>query len=392
MLNSASRDLLSFSPDEAYILIVDDVAQNIQVVGSILRKEGFQVAFTMQPEEALDRIRNNPPDLILMDVRMPGMDGFTLCKMIQSNDAWSNIPIIFLTAATEPSETLKGFEAGGVDYITKPFNAPELLARVRSHLDLKFTRDALKQQVRSTEEALNEKKEILRIAAHHLRNPVWALEGIGGMLEKGSLQETDELVKLGINIRSTSKEMLSILNNLLDLDALEEGANSPNPTNFDLIQIIDQLVELYRHQSKSKSQELIWNPKRKTALHLMSDENWIRRILENLMTNAIKFTPVKGRVEINLEENESLIRVLVSDSGPGIQPSEMHRLFQKYQKLNARPTQGEPTTGLGLALSVRMARILGAELRYLPHTKDFISNTASQPTGAHFALEIPLIT
>src|SRR5262249_11632109 len=164
------------------ILVVDDVVQNLQVVGTMLRNEGYDVMPASSGPQALERVRVRLPDLILLDLMMPEMDGLEVCRRLKADPQNRQIPIIFLTASNEMEHLVKGFEAGAVDYVTKPFNGAELLARVRTHLELKLARERLR-------EMNDEKNEFMGIAAHDLRNPLSAIRGYAEMM----LEDAQEL-------------------------------------------------------------------------------------------------------------------------------------------------------------------------------------------------------
>jgi CheY-like chemotaxis protein len=157
------------------VLVVDDISKNLQIVGTMLRNEGYQVMPATSGVQALERALGQPPHLILLDLMMPEMDGLEVCRRLKAEPLTRQIPVIFLTASNEMEHLVKGFEAGAVDYITKPFNAPELLARVRTHLELQLARERLR-------EMNEEKNEFMGIAAHDLRNPLSAIKGFAEMI------------------------------------------------------------------------------------------------------------------------------------------------------------------------------------------------------------------
>ena len=199
------------------ILVVDDVMQNLQVVGTMLRNEGYDVMPAGSGPQALERVRVRVPDLILLDLMMPEMDGLEVCRRLKADSSTRQIPIIFLTASNEMEHLVKGFEAGAVDYVTKPFNGAELLARVRTHLELKLARERLR-------EMNDEKNEFMGIAAHDLRNPLSAIQGYSEMvIEDAQSLKHSELEANGERIRETAKRMADMVQNLLDANRIERG-------------------------------------------------------------------------------------------------------------------------------------------------------------------------
>ena len=203
-------------PQDSVILVVDDVQQNIQVVGTMLREVGYSIMPATSGAAALQRVQKKLPDLILLDLMMPEMDGLEVCRRLKADSLTQQIPVIFLTASNEMEHLVKGFEAGAVDYVTKPFNAPELLARVRTHLELKHARQRLR-------EMNDEKNEFMGIVAHDLRSPLGAIKGFAELiLEEGQIAR-DELEDFARRIRDTAQRMSEMVQNLLDANRIERG-------------------------------------------------------------------------------------------------------------------------------------------------------------------------
>src|SRR5262245_19131916 len=187
------------------VLVVDDVMQNLQVVGTMLREEGYDVMPAGSGPQALERVRVRVPDLILLDLMMPEMDGLEVCRRLKTDPATQRIPIIFLTASNEMEHLVTGFGAGAVDYVTKPFNGPELLARVKTHLELKLARERLRQMN-------DEKNEFMEIAAHDLRNPLSEISGFAEMIiEDAQALRHLELEESGRRIRDTAVRMAEMV-------------------------------------------------------------------------------------------------------------------------------------------------------------------------------------
>ena len=163
---------------KSLILVVDDISKNLQVVGTLLRKEGYRIVPATSGAQALERVRAETPDLILLDLMMPDMDGLEVCRRLKADPSTLSIPVIFLTASNEMEHLVQGFEVGAVDYVTKPFNPPELLARVRTHLELKHARDTIVRYGQELSLLNEEKNEFMGIAAHDLRSPLGTIQGL----------------------------------------------------------------------------------------------------------------------------------------------------------------------------------------------------------------------
>jgi two-component system sensor histidine kinase/response regulator len=280
----------------AKILIVDDVVQNIQVLGSTLSKVGYDVFFAQSGEEALGVIQKEDLDLILLDVMMPGMTGFELSEKIQADVQKAGIPIIFITALTEKSEVIKGFEAGGVDYITKPFNQWELLARVKSHLTLRFTQMELKEKNQILEktaadllDAKKEREKFFSILAHDLRNPFTSLLGLMDVvLEDFNTFEPQELYEMLANINTSGQNVYNLLLNLLAWGRAQKGGLVLAPKQIKVRDLTDGILALMENHSSSKGISLYNRCGQQDSF--WGDQPTMETVLRNLISNAIKFT------------------------------------------------------------------------------------------------------
>ncbi len=348
-----------------FILVVDDKAKNLQLVGSLLEDNGYDIAFAKNGQRALELAEQDPPDVILLDVMMPGMDGYEVCTRLKKIESLVHVPVIFLTAKTETEDIVQAFESGGVDYVTKPFRTGELIARVTTQMELKRARESLKKAYDELSdknqelEILNEKKsEFLGIAAHDLKNPLAAIAGLSGLLkdmvEDASDSENNldtEALEMLQGVEKASIHMFAIVNNLLNTEALESGHVQLRKESCDLQKIVADIVKLSREQAKVKNIDLVVESGGNFIIE--ADLGRIREVIDNLVSNAIKFSPRDKRIWIKLSEGQNgaeTIRCSIKDEGPGLKPEEMSKLFGKFQKLSARPTGGETSTGLGLSI------------------------------------------
>jgi two-component system sensor histidine kinase/response regulator len=361
---------------ESLVLIVDDAPQNLHMLNAILKAEGYQVAAARSGQQALQVLGRLRPDLILLDVMMDGIDGYETCRQIRANADTADIPIIFLTARDESGDVLQGFEAGAVDYITKPYNGPELLARVRTHTMLQRTRKALQNHVLALQQLNAEKTEFLSIASHDLKNPLGIVAGAAEMLlaNPSRPEDVEDYAHL---IHSSSQRMLAIVSNLLDINRLEQGRLSTHPRSIMLAQVLDAVIEgnMIAADRKNIQLEVLLPP----AIELETDPSLLQQIIDNLLSNAIKYSPPHRAIQLQVEAYEEALEVRIRDQGPGISRADQARLFQKFVRLSARPTGGEHSNGLGLYIAHRLAGLLGGELR--------CESNAGQ--GATFVLALP---
>ncbi len=343
------------------ILIVDDVPQNIQILGNILRKEGYDIAFAKSGEETLKRVKNKDFDLILLDIMMPGMDGYETCKIIKEKEREkekSETPIVFLTAKNDTESTVKGFKLGAVDFITKPFNATELLARVETHVSLKKSKKALEESLLKLEELNNAKDKFFSIIAHDIRNPLISFKGLTEVLMNKSQSISDEdkneFIKL---MHDSAKQLHSLLENLLEWSRVQTGGINFAPTNIDLCSLIESNIQLMEPIAINKKINIIKKINDNCMIH--ADKNMINTIIRNLLSNAIKFSHPENKIIIKLEANKEKGQIVLSiqDFGVGISEDNKKKMFRIDEHISTKGTQKEKGTGLGLILAKEFANM-----------------------------------
>ena len=337
------------------ILVVDDISKNLQVVGTILRNEGYHVMPATSGLQALERVSAQPPDLILLDLMMPEMDGLEVCSRLKAEPLTRQIPVIFLAASNEMDHLMKGFEAGAVDYITKPFNAPELLARVRTHLELKHARERLR-------EMNEEKNEFMGIAAHDLRNPLSAIQGYAEMIieDAQSLAHRD-LEGNGQRIREAAKRMTEMVQNFLDANRIERGELKLNMAISDLSPLLQSVLETQSPHATAKGQ-MIQLELPPTPTLALADVSITLQVFENLVSNAVKYSPPGKKIFVRLKAEAGVVRFEVEDQGPGLSKEDQKKLFGKFARLSAKPTGGEHSTGLGLSIVKRLVEAMNGKV------------------------------
>ncbi|HEY9844117.1 MAG: response regulator [Candidatus Sericytochromatia bacterium] len=352
-------------PPKGLILIVDDVLENLQVLSSVLRQANYQITAATNGEKALGMLEKSNPDLILLDVMMPGMTGFEVCEKIRQQDRLKNTPIIFLTAKTEQEDILKGFESGAVDYVTKPFQFPELLARVATHVELKRSREQLLSSHQQLQKLNQEKDEFLRIASHDMSNSLNVIKLTARMVklyvERYSHRQISEKMD---TIESTVGFMNDMITNLVNIDAIEAGSFLMKPEDLELNQLTRTLVDNYAEVANQKGIRLNYQPASEEVL-IHSDKNATLRILENLVSNAIKYSESGTQVWVRVSDSQSpdyAVQVEVEDQGPGLSQEDHARLFGKFARLSAQPTNGENSVGLGLYIAKKVIDSMGGKI------------------------------
>ncbi len=357
---------------KSLILVVDDITKNLQVVGTVLRNEGYKVMPAASGTDALKCVRAQLPDLILLDLLMPEMDGLEVCRRLKADPLTQAIPVIFLTASNEMEHLVQGFEVGAVDYVTKPFNPPELLARVRTHLELKHARDTIIRYGQELSRLNEEKNEFMGIAAHDLRNPLGAITGYAEMVleEVGSLPRSasepwtrvaKEVTDCTGRIHETSKRMVEMVQNLLDANRIERGEMKLNLAATDLGPTLNQVIETQRPPATAKQQKIHLESE-SVPVAVLADPGVTVQILENLVSNAVKYSPPGREIFVRLKKNAQSVRVEVQDQGPGLSVEDQTKLFGKFARLSAKPTGGEHSTGLGLSIVKKMVEAMNGKV------------------------------
>jgi two-component system sensor histidine kinase/response regulator len=324
------------------ILIVDDDRINIRILSTILKTEGYVLAEANSGEAAVEIYRQFQPDLILLDVMMPGISGFDVCRELRRIHGDACAPVIFITAKNESDDVVEGLAAGGVDYLPKPFRQKEALARINTHLQNRLLIEQLNK-------ANLAKNRFLGMAAHDLRNPLAAIRGLAEFLGDGTVGELSEAQRdLVDNIQKASQAMLELVNDLLDVTAIESGELKIAPKPHDLVELIGKSVYLINIEANKKNTRVVFAPGR--PIEARVDSAKIKQVVDNLLSNAVKYSPRGSTIGVELLSTATECSFSVKDQGPGIPDSERNLLFKDFSRLSAQPTGGEKSTGLGLAI------------------------------------------
>ncbi len=330
---------------KSLVLIVDDMPENCKLLGNLLKEHGYNPAVAQNGQRALDFVKNKKPDLILLDVMMPELDGFEVCKRLKQDVSTKDIPIIFLTAKVEKNDVIQGLELGAVDYVEKPFNEMELITRVNTHLALKITRDKLHETVEALEEANATKDKFFSIISHDLGNIFSGLIGLSDLLSNPKQGEKEFLMNM---LQQSTQRGYNLLKNLLEWSQLQTGKIKPRASVLYFHEYIDSNIMLLANQAENKNITLVSSVD--NTLAVFADANMINTVIRNLLSNAIKFTPENGRVEISGKREAEFIEISVSDTGVGIREQDIGKLFQVDVSHSTTGTADEQGTGLGLIL------------------------------------------
>lgn len=333
------------------ILIADDDRLNIRILAGILKREGYLIAEADSGERALEVYESYRPNLVLLDVMMPGIDGFETCRRLKKSYAEKCAPIIFITAKNESDDVVAGLAAGGVDYLPKPFNSREVLARIRTHLQNQLLVAEQQQLVDQLSRANSAKNRFLGMAAHDLRNPLASVRGLAEFLRDGVVGPLNsEQLDLVTTIHDATQSMLQMVNDLLDVATIEAGELKLSLAQHDLTELVTKAVTLINIEA-AKKQTQVKIESAAPNLVLTIDPAKMKQVVDNLVSNAVKYSPPGSTVRVLVEcDAEGACGFSVRDEGPGIPADERDKLFKDFGRLSVKPTGGEKSTGLGLAI------------------------------------------
>lgn len=377
------------------ILIVDDTPENLQVLSATLSERGYQVRGVIKGKMVIRAARSAPPDLILLDIRMPDMNGYEVCEQLKADSQISDIPVIFISALDEVLDKVKAFRVGGVDYITKPFQIEEVLARVEHQLTIRrlskqllTQNEQLQQEIQerkkaeeAAEAASQAKSEFLANMSHELRTPLNAILGFTQVMSRDSLLRSEQREYIGI-INRSGEHLLELINDVLELSKIEAGMITLDETSFDLYRLLDHLELMFQIKAEQKKLGLIFTISSEVTQYVKTDEKKLRGCLINLLGNAIKFTAcgsIMLRVGMGNEENSEFsvlsselgretqnssykfLTFEIEDTGVGIEPEEIDSIFNAFvqTQLGRQLAEG---SGLGLSITRKFVQLMGGTI------------------------------
>ena len=331
------------------ILIVDDIPANIRILGQLLRSE-YDIRIATGGKNALAIVGSeNPPDLVLLDIMMPDMDGYEVCRRLKEDSRLKDIPVIFITAKGEVEDETRGLEIGAVDYIIKPFSPPIVAARVKTHLQLKRQRDELAQMTRDLTELNRMKDNLLAVCSHDLRSPLNGILGFTDLLLEKKYLEAEDREGL-THIKASGNVLLGLINDIMDLSKARAEQVELEMEPVLLADVIETSISALKHMAVRKGQTLHLVDQCPGA-QILGNASALGRVFNNLLSNAIKFTPEKGAIQLQIEPgSEGEVWASVIDTGIGIPEDRIPYLFDPFTKTSQSGTSGEQGTGLGMSI------------------------------------------
>ncbi len=351
-------------PEDFTIFAVDDVLANIMLINMMLVRAGFKVMKSTDPTKVIEMARQNPPDLFLLDVMMPQLNGWELATLIKEDDVLKDIPIIFLTAFEDKDSMVRGFSVGASDYLTKPFEQDILLARVRSQLKLVASRNVIKMQNEDLKNIIYGRDKMYSVIAHDLRSPLgtikMSLKALEDIMRQMGIDEM--LIELVVESGKQVAELFNLLDNLLKWTKSMTGTLKVVYQDFEATTIITGVMDMYKSVAAAKGITLTSSMSSSCNPMVHADADMCSTILRNLVSNAVKFTSEGKSININLSEEEDFALIKVTDEGCGMTEDEIGRLFHKDTHFTKYGTAREEGSGLGLLLCKNFAEMGGGKL------------------------------
>ena len=384
---------MKINPAEYKILVVDDVQSNVLLLKALLGREGFGFVIAMNGTEALQKVKSEHPDLILLDVMMPDMDGFEVAGHLKLEPEQAEIPIIFLTALNDSASVVKGFQLGANDFISKPFRREELLIRVEHQLSLVDARRIILRQTEELRKTIAGRDKLYSVIAHDLRSPMASIKMLCNTIMMSIDRQTvpADVFEMLEMTNKTAEEVFSLLDNLLKWTKSQLGKLSNVPQSIDMVGLVNGVIEVFKPIAGSKSISLKLDSAVE-SVHVTVDIEMIKSVVRNLISNAIKFSHKDTAVVVHVKVqevadenrteagNDKEVLVTVSDSGCGIKKEDQEKLLNEATHFTTFGTDSEEGSGLGLLLC-----------------KDFVSKnhgrlwfTSEEGVGSNFNFTIPL--
>lgn len=356
---------IELNPSDYKILVVDDITTNVLLLKAVLSKVKYRIITASGGVEALEKVKSEHPDLILLDIMMPDMDGYEVIQRLKNEPEYAEfqeIPVIFLTALHNPEDIVKGFKLGASDYVSKPFNHEELITRINHHVFIAAAKRTITQQRDELQATVVARDKMYSVIAHDLRSPVGTLKMIFNMLSMGVTpesvgQENFDMLSMGNDIVEST---FMLLDNLLKWTKSQTGRMNTVFQNADLTEVVLFASKTQELVAQVKNIEIEFDIPRQ--VHVRCDVDMIKTIMRNLLSNAIKFSNDGGKIIVSVSETETHGVVKVRDFGQGIKEEDIPKLLNPEIHYTTYGTKNEEGSGLGLQLVQDLVRRNGGEL------------------------------
>ena len=335
---------------EYSILVVDDVISNVLLLKVLLAAQKFNVITASNGMEAIDITKKQQPDLILLDVMMPGMSGFELAQKLKNDPEVQHIPIIFLTALNSTADIVTGFKVGANDFISKPFNKEELVIRVNHQISLIAAKRIILQKTEELKKTIQGRDKMYSVIAHDLRSPLGSIKMVLNMFVMTMSPQMigEEQYEMLDSANKSTEELFNLLDNLLKWTKTQTGRLTVVFQDFELVKSISGVLEIFSLVSSSKNIELIFDSNEE--INVRGDIDIVKTITRNLLSNAIKFSFSGSKIIIEVKKIDNMAVVSVKDFGKGMSQEEQQKLFNSETHFSKYGTNNEEGSGLGLLL------------------------------------------
>lgn len=341
------------------VLVVDDMVENLRLATDMLSQIGYEVRPVRSGAQAIQAVASDPPDIVLLDINMPDMNGYEVCEKLKEGATSRHIPVIFISALNESLDKVKAFGVGGVDYVTKPFDVQEVAARIETHLALRRTQRELMKSYQELRALEDSRDQFVHMVVHDMRTPMTAImmnvEMLKSVLEGKVSQSSMEIVDACI---LGSQRLHSMTNNLLDLSRLESRQMPVRPETCDIAKLVGSTVADTRSLSGNRSIECDIPDE----VPICCDSGLVRRVLENLLGNAIHHTKPSTAVTVAVAVEPGLVRISVQDRGAGVPLEAREEIFKKFSTLGGSLVREHHSVGLGLVFCKLAVAALGGEI------------------------------
>ena len=360
------------------ILVVDDVMSNVLLLKILLTNEQFQVITCSNGNSCLELARTEHPDLILLDVMMPDISGFDTCSELRKDEETKDIPVIFLTALNNPADLVHGFQVGGNDFLTKPFNKEELVMRVMHQISLVAAKRIIVSQNIELRRTISKRDKMYSVIAHDLRSPMASIRMVLNLLVNAIPPETigQELFDLIDKANRESEETHDLLDNLLKWTKSQTGRLNVVLQEFDLAEVVPGVVDIFVMIAETKHIKLNLNIEE--GVEVNADKDMLKTVIRNFISNAIKFSNENSTIDISVKNEAPMARISVRDHGVGISADRIATLFSDGKTTYG--TANEEGSGLGLQLCKDFAVKNGGDVEV----------TSIEGEGSTFSVLVPL--
>lgn len=371
---------MQINPSEYKILIVDDVMSNVLLLKVLLTNEKFQIVTASNGQQALEQVDKEKPDLILLDVMMPDLSGFEVAQRLKGNPDTADIPVIFLTALNSTADIVKGFQVGGNDFISKPFNKEELIIRVTHQISLVAAKRIIVAQTEELRKIIMGRDKLYSVIAHDLRSPMGSIKMVLNMLilNLPSSSIGDEMYELLTMANQTTEDVFSLLDNLLKWTKSQIGKLKVVYQDIDMVEVVEGVIEIFSMVAGLKKIRIrLESPE---VLAVNADIDMVKTVIRNLISNAIKFSHEDTEILVTVEAKDGMAVVSVKDSGCGIDEENQKKLLHTDTHFSTFGTNNEEGSGLGLLLCQDFVIKNGGKLWF----------TSTKGEGSTFSFSIPL--